>query len=83
MRKAFTWSLRATSYSPLAYFDCCVGLNVRDQVVPVLALLQTTEGHLGAGNVLLGVLEVFELQSWLEGNEKLTWECSPRIVHPM
>ena len=28
-----------------------------------LALLETTEGHLGAGNVLLGVLEVFELSS--------------------
>lgn len=31
-----------------------------DQVVPVLGLLQTTEGHLGARNVFLGVLEVFE-----------------------
>lgn len=28
-----------------------------------LALLQTTESHLGAGNVLLGVLKVVELQS--------------------
>lgn len=32
-----------------------------DQVVPVLALLETTEGHLGARNVLLGVLKVLEL----------------------
>ena len=32
-----------------------------DQVVAVLGLLKTTEGHLGAGNVFLGVLEVFEL----------------------
>lgn len=35
--------------------------NVRDQVVALLALLQTTEGHLGAGNELLGVLKVAEL----------------------
>ena len=35
--------------------------NIRDQVVPLLALLQTTEGHLSTGNVLLGVLEVGEL----------------------
>jgi hypothetical protein len=34
---------------------------VRDQVVPLLLLLQTTESHLGAGDVLLGVLEVLEL----------------------
>jgi hypothetical protein len=31
-----------------------------DQVVPVLILLQSTECHLCAGNVLLGVLEVFK-----------------------
>jgi hypothetical protein len=31
-----------------------------DEVVAVLGLLETTEGHLGAGNVLLGVLEVLE-----------------------
>ena len=35
--------------------------NIRDQVVPLLALLQTTEGHLGTRDVLLGVLEVGEL----------------------
>lgn len=34
--------------------------NLRDEVVPVLLLLETTEGHLGARNVLLGVLEVLE-----------------------
>jgi len=33
---------------------------VADEVIPVLLLLQTSEGHLGAGNVLFGVLEVFE-----------------------
>ena len=32
-----------------------------DQVVTVLGLLETTESHLGSGNVLLGVLEVLEL----------------------
>ncbi len=39
--------------------------NLRDQVVTVLLLLQTAEGHLGAGDVLLGVLEVVELQGSL------------------
>jgi hypothetical protein len=34
--------------------------NLRNQVVPVLLLLETAEGHLGAGDVLLGVLEVRE-----------------------
>jgi hypothetical protein len=37
-------------------------LEVGDQVVPVRALLETTEGHLGAGNVLLWVLEVLKLR---------------------
>jgi len=40
------------------------GLKVfalRDQIVPVLALLQSTKSHLGARNVFLRVLEVFEL----------------------
>ena len=36
-------------------------LEVGDEVVPVLVLLETTEGHLGTGNELLGVLEVVEL----------------------
>lgn len=35
--------------------------EVCDQVVPVLGLLETSEGHLGARNVLLGVLEVLKL----------------------
>ena len=35
--------------------------KVGDEVVAVLGLLQATEGHLGTRNVLLGVLEVLEL----------------------
>ena len=35
--------------------------QVCDQVVPVLRLLQSAECHLRAGDVLLGVLEVFKL----------------------
>jgi hypothetical protein len=31
-------------------------LEEGEEVVTVLGLLETTEGHLGAGNVLLGVL---------------------------
>lgn len=34
--------------------------NVRDEVVPVLVLLETAERHLGAGDELFGVLEVVE-----------------------
>lgn len=37
-----------------------VFLEVGDEVVPLLRLLQTTKGHLGTGDVLLGVLEVLE-----------------------
>jgi hypothetical protein len=36
-------------------------LEEGDQVVAVLWLLETTEGHLGTGNVLLGVLKILEL----------------------
>lgn len=36
-------------------------LEEGDQVISVLGLLETTKGHLGTGNVLLGVLEVLEL----------------------
>ena len=39
----------------------CGCTSVRNQVVPVLCLFQTAKCHLGAGNVFLGVLEVFEL----------------------
>lgn len=34
--------------------------NLRVEVVTILLLLQATKGHLGAGNVLLGVLKVLE-----------------------
>lgn len=34
--------------------------NIRNEVLPVLLLLETTKRHLGARNVLLGVLEVRE-----------------------
>ena len=37
--------------------------HVRDEVVPVLVLLEAAEGHLGAGDELLGVLEVVELKT--------------------
>ena len=40
---------------------CGLVLEVGDEIVAVLGLLQATEGHLGAGNVLLGVLEVLKL----------------------
>lgn len=37
-----------------------LGINLRDQVIAILVLLEATKGHLGAGNVLLGVLKVFK-----------------------
>lgn len=46
-------------------YRLCGGLlEVGDEVVAVIGLLETTERHLGARNVLLGVLEVLELQKW-------------------
>ena len=36
-------------------------MNVRNQVVAILLLLESTKGHLGAWNVLLWVLEVLKL----------------------
>jgi hypothetical protein len=36
-------------------------LEEGDEIVSVLGLLETTKGHLGARNVLLGVLEVLKL----------------------
>jgi len=39
---------------------CGSVLEVSDEVAPFLALLQTSISHLGAGDVLLGVLKVFK-----------------------
>ena len=44
-------------------------LQVGDQIVPVLGLLQSTKRHLGARDVLLGVLEVLELSG-----------CQPKLI---
>lgn len=49
-------------------------LEEGDQVVAVLGLLETTKGHLGTGNVLLGVLEVLEL--WILLANVLRVVCS-------
>jgi len=51
-------------------------VNVRDQVVPVLGLLQAAERHLRAWNVLLGVLEVLELQHNVSPPFNLDSMCS-------
>jgi hypothetical protein len=45
--------------------------NLRDEVVPVLVLLQATESHLGAGDVLLGVLKVVEQGALVPGDTLL------------
>lgn len=38
------------------------GAHIRDQIVPILGLFQTTKCHLGTRDVFLRVLEVFELR---------------------
>lgn len=45
--------------------------NLRNQVISVCRLLETTEGHLGAGEVLLGVLKVVEEGLVLPGDAGL------------
>lgn len=45
--------------------------NLRDQVVAVLLLLESTEGHLGARDVLLWVLEVLEQGVGVPGDSLL------------
>ncbi len=40
-------------------------VRIRDQIVPILSLLQTTESHLGPGDVLLRIFEVLKLQTWV------------------
>ena len=50
--------------------------DVRDEIVPILLLLQTTKGHLGAGDIFLGILQVLELdvtredQGWVQREEE-------------
>ena len=64
-------------------------IGVLNKVIPVLLLLQTTKGHLGARNVLLGVFEVRELAeglaTWLP-EHGLRWtrglETNQSIVVP-
>jgi len=46
-------------------------LQMGNQVVPVLVLFETTKRHLGAGNVLLGVLEVFKESILVPGDTLL------------
>lgn len=60
-------------------------LEERDEVVSVLGLLETAEGHLGAGNVLLGVLEVVELSKGLATCQMLlgsAWVYIPASSRP-
>ena len=35
--------------------------DARDEIIPILFLLQTTKGHLGAGDILLWILQVLKL----------------------
>lgn len=44
-------------------------LFIRDQVVPVLGLLEATESHLGTWDVFLWILEVFELRRMLTATQ--------------
>jgi len=68
-------SVRLVSYykgwRPLARNLSSGVLEVGNEVVPVLLLLETTKGHLGARNVLLGVLEVGKQSVLLPGDALL------------
>jgi hypothetical protein len=56
--------LEVAIHTPLAARTELIEVQVlRDEVVAVLGLLKTTEGHLSTGNELLGVLEVVELEA--------------------
>lgn len=43
-------------------------MDLRVEVITILLLLQATKGHLGAGNVLLGVLNVVEQSLVIPGD---------------
>jgi len=60
----FIWFRRGGSYNfhISLFIENDIGKeNIRDQVVPVLVLLQSTESHLGTWDIFLWVLEIFEL----------------------
>lgn len=44
-------------------------MHPRDEVVPVLGLLQAGEGHLGARDVFLGVLKILDEMSVVDGEK--------------
>jgi hypothetical protein len=54
--------------------------DLRNQVLPVLLLLQAAKGHLGAGNVLLGVLEVREKGIVVPGDALLLVGIGVRVA---
>lgn len=55
-------------------------LEEGDEVVAVLGLLETTKGHLGTGNVLLGVLEVLEERVLVPGDALLLVGVGVRVA---
>ena len=57
-----------------------LGLEEGDEVVAVLGLLEATEGHLGAGDVLLGVLEVVEERVLVPGDALLLVGVGVRVT---
>jgi hypothetical protein len=55
--------------------------DLRDEVVTILSLLETTESHLRAGDILLGILKIFELVKQLvECFGLMTGETQPTRV---
>lgn len=46
----------------------CSGLKIGDEVTTFIRLLQTSEDHLGSGNIFLGVLEVLEEGVFVPGD---------------
>ena len=53
-----------------------------DEVVPVFALLQASKGHLGAGDIFLWILEVFELETQIVSACRTQSRNSPSLDDP-
>lgn len=57
-----------------------VSFDLRNEVVALLLLLETTESHLGTGNVLLGVLEVGKERRLVPGDALLLVGVGVRVA---
>ncbi len=72
------WLLMVSKSKP-----CDGYANIRDEVVPVLGFLQATECHFCAGDVLLRVLKVIELENALAQPNQHRYLLIPECPHSM